>query len=131
MIHSDSCVSLDVDECENAKLCPGENEHCKNMPGFYSCKCDEGFTRNKGKCIKGKKKKDKSKTEEEKMLEDVEKGNFVQEWHLKVGSLLYAVFFALLLWAISKRSAIGVISLIVLYLGVLFGIRFKYDNTGD
>ena len=65
------------------------------------------------------------------MLEDVEKGNFVQEWHLKVGSLLYAVFFALLLWAISKRSAIGVISLIVLYLGVLFGIRLKYDNAGD
>ena len=65
------------------------------------------------------------------MLEDVEKGNFVQEWHLKIGALLYAVFFALLLWAFSKRSAVGVTCLVVLYLGVLFGIRFRYNNTDD
>ena len=65
------------------------------------------------------------------MLEDVEKGKFVQDWHLKVGSLLYAVFFALLVWAFMKRSAAGVISLIVVYLGVLFGIRTRYNETGE
>ena len=123
--------SVDVDECKNTKLCPRENEHCENMPGFYSCKCDSGFTRKEGKCVKGKKKKNKSKTEDEKMLEDIEEGKFVQDWHLKVGSLLYAVFFGLLAWAFSKRSAVGVISLVVLYLGVLFGIRIRYDGTGE
>ena len=121
----------DVDECKNKKLCPGENEHCENMPGFYTCKCDTGFTRKEGKCIKGKEKKKKQsktpKNEDEELLDEVKKGNFIQDWHLKVGSLLYAVFFALLLWAFSKRSAVGVTSLVVLYLGVLFGIRTKYN----
>ena len=121
---------LDVDECKNTKLCPREKEHCKNMPGFYTCKCDSGYTRKEGKCVKGKKKK-KTKTEDEKILEDVEKGKFVQEWHLKVGSLLYAVFFALLAWAFMKRSPVGVIGLVVLYLGVLFGIRFRYNETAE
>ena len=124
-----------MDECKNPKLCPGENEHCKNMPGFYSCKCDAGFTRKEGLCVKGKKKKNKTpksaKTEEEKMLQDIEAGKFIQEWHLKVGSLLYAVFFGLLLWAFSKRSAVGVISLIVVYLGVVFSIRAKYNAASE
>ncbi|CAB4009297.1 cysteine-rich with EGF-like domain 1 isoform X1 [Paramuricea clavata] len=46
---------MDVDECKNTKLCPRENEHCKNLPGFYSCKCDSGFTRKDGKCVKDEK----------------------------------------------------------------------------
>lgn len=125
----------DVDECKNTKLCPGENEHCKNMAGFYSCKCDSGFTRNKGKCVEGKKKKrgnfKTTKDDNEKLLEEVEEGKFIQEWHLKVGSLLYAVFFALLVLAFSKRSAVGVISLVVLYLGVLFGIRSRYKDVNE
>lgn len=94
------------------------------MPGFYACKCDAGFTRTSGKCVKGKKKK-KIKSEEEKKLDDIDKGRFFQEWHMKVGSLLYAVFFGLLVWAFSKRSTVGVISLIIVYLGVLFAFRAK------
>ena len=127
--------TLDADECKNTKLCPRENEHCKNMPGFYSCKCDSGFTRKEGKCVKGKEKKNKNskttKDEDEKLLEDVEKGKFVQEWHMKIGSLLYAVFFGLLVWAFSKRSAVAVVGLVVLYLAVLFGIRIRYKETGE
>lgn len=131
------CLSLvflpDVDECKNLKLCPGQNEHCKNMPGFYSCKCDSGFTRKEGKCVKGKKRKQKksdtTKSDDEKLLEAIQKGNTIEDWHLKVGSLLYAIFFALLIWAFSKRSAVGVISLVVLYIGVLFGIRTRYNEA--
>ncbi|XP_028407866.1 cysteine-rich with EGF-like domain protein 2-B isoform X2 [Dendronephthya gigantea] len=64
----------DVDECKNTKLCPGENEHCKNMAGFYSCKCDSGFTRNKGKCVKEeqpeKESDDLAKDDEEDDVEE-------------------------------------------------------------
>lgn len=98
------------------------------MPGFYSCVCDSGHTKKNGKCVKGKKKKKPKKSEDEIRLDDFKKGKFVEEWHLKMGSLLYAVFFALMLWAFSRRSASGVAALVVLYLSVLFALRRSTES---
>lgn len=36
---------LDIDECQSPDSC-GENALCQNVPGNYTCSCNEGFEGN-------------------------------------------------------------------------------------
>ena len=124
-----------MDECKNEELCQGGNEDCKNTAGSYSCECSSGYKRKEGKCIKGKQKKKKKNAKknstktsgDEELLEELQKGNYLEEWHLKFGSFLYAVFFGLLILAYKNGSVVGGISLIVTYAAVIWGLKTKYE----
>jgi len=48
------CISLflfyvDVDECKKPDICP-YNSRCENLPGSYSCECDDGYKLTGQKC---------------------------------------------------------------------------------
>ena len=81
--------------------------------------------------MKKKKKKTgkKNAKNDEEILDEVRKGNFIQDWHLKVGSLAYAAFFALLIFAITRRSIWGFMALVSVYIAVLWGIHLKYRDS--
>lgn len=116
-----------MDECAGEpKVCVGDNEKCKNSVGSYKCLCRSGFTRQGGKCTKKTGKatpKSAAKTEEELLAEDLEKGNYFSEAQMKIGSLLYAVFFGCLFLAIKKKQVWALVLLTLLYACVLWYFR--------
>ena len=47
---SNSLSSSDVNECTTANIC-GDNKHCTNTQGSYTCTCNSGFNqRRNGNC---------------------------------------------------------------------------------
>ena len=79
--------------------------------------------------MKGKKKKKKStKVSGDDLLAELRKGDYIQEWHLKFGSLLYAVFFGFVFLAVTKRSTVGLISLTVGYFAVIWFLGRTYRD---
>lgn len=97
---------------------------CKNSVGSYTCKCRNGYGRKGEKCIKGHKgKKEKKKSQEEDLEEGIRQGKYFSEFDMKIGSLLYAVFFALVFLAIKKSSRIMLMVLTLIYACVLYYLR--------
>lgn len=119
--------SPDVDECTSGEHhCDEKSESCRNMPGSFTCDCQKGFRRDGDKCVKkkGKKKTQKdSKTKEQELEEDLEKGNYYSEVHMKLGSVLYAVFFACVVAAVMKRSRLAIVLLTLVYGCILWFLR--------
>lgn len=116
-------VCEDVNEC-TTNPCNKKTETCSNTPGSYRCKCKKGFVRTKtGDCVKKGKK-----TKKEKSIEhDIEQGRFLTEKQLKIGSLLYAVFFGLI-YVLFKRGRYYSIAFLVLLHGILVAyvnLKFK------
>ena len=73
---------------------------------------------------KGKKKTQKNaKTEEQQLEEDLEKGNYYTELQMKLGSVLYAVFFACVVAAVMKRSRLAIVILTLVYACILWCLR--------
>lgn len=118
---------LDVDECSKGEHnCDNDSEKCRNMPGSFTCDCKKGFKRDGDKCVKkkGKKKEQKdTKTKEQEVEEDIEKGHYFTEAQMKLGSLLYAAFFACLIAAVMKRSGLAIVLLTLVYACVLWYLR--------
>ena len=50
---------LDINECESNELrvCDNEKFSCRNVPGSYTCFCEDGFKLEGGEC-KGETKSD-------------------------------------------------------------------------
>ena len=121
------CFSPDVDECTSGEHhCDEKSESCRNMPGSFTCDCRKGFRRDGDKCVKkkGKKKTQKdSKTKEQELEEDLEKGNYFSGVHMKLGSVLYAVFFACVVAAVMKRSRLAIVLLTLVYGCILWFLR--------
>ena len=116
----------DVDECAAAKKpCIKENERCKNTAGSYKCECRSGFKREGDKCVKkkGKKKKSVTKSEEDLLADELEKGNYYSEAQMKIGSVLYAIFFGCLVVAIMKKKVWALVGLSFFYACVLWYMR--------
>jgi len=117
----------DVDECTSGEHhCDEKSESCRNMPGSFTCDCRKGFRRDGDKCVKkkGKKKTQKdSKTKEQELEEDLEKGNYYSAVHMKLGSVLYAVFFACVVAAVMKRSRLAIVLLTLVYGCILWFLR--------
>ena len=44
----------DIDECSQIVEACGTGEKCVNAMGKYSCKCQKGYFKNDGACVKGK-----------------------------------------------------------------------------
>ena len=44
---------VDVDECSEIQDACGAGEKCVNVPGGYSCECQQGFVKKDGACVKG------------------------------------------------------------------------------
>lgn len=118
----------DVDECSAEEHdCNKDSQKCRNMPGSFTCDCKKGFKRDGDKCVKngkkGKKKTKKTKTEEQQIEEDLAKGNYYTELHMKLGSILYAVFFACVVTAVMKRSWTAIVVLTLVYACILWSLR--------
>ena len=117
----------DVDECSSGEHnCDQDSEECRNMPGGFTCDCRKGFRRDGDKCVKkkGKKKTQKGKKTEEQELEDeLKKGNYYSELQMKLGSVLYAIFFACVVTAVMKRSWLAIVVLTLVYACILWHLR--------
>ena len=125
MIYS---LFTDVDECSAEEHdCNKDSQKCRNMPGSFTCDCKKGFKRDGDQCVKngkkGKKKTKKTKTEEQQVEEDLAKGNYYTELHMKLGSILYAVFFACVVTAVMKRSWTAIVVLTLVYACILWSLR--------
>lgn len=118
----------DVDECSTEEHdCDKATQSCRNMPGSFTCDCKKGFKRDGDKCMKkekkGKTKMQNTKTEEQQLEEELAKGNFYTELQMKLGSVLYAVFFACVVAAVMKRSRLAIVILTLAYGCILWFLR--------
>ena len=115
-----------MDECSTEEHdCDQDTKQCRNMPGSFTCDCKKGFKRDGDKCVKKGKKKTqkKTKTEEQQIEEDLAKGNYYTDLHMKLGSVLYAVFFACVVAAVMKRSRVAIVLLTLVYACILWYLR--------
>ena len=118
----------DVDECFTKEHdCDKATQSCRNMPGSFTCDCRKGFKRDGDKCVKkekkGKKKTESTKTEEQQIEEELAKGSYYTELQMKLGSVLYAVFFACVVAAVMKRSRLAIVILTLVYGCILWFLR--------
>lgn len=116
----------DVDECLSRDHdCDKTTQSCRNMPGSFTCDCKKGYKRDGDKCVK-KEMKGKRKTQknaENQIEDDLAEGNYFTELQMKIGSLLYALFFAGVVAAVMKRSRVAIVILTLVYGSVLWYLR--------
>ena len=116
-----------MDECALDKhLCDKGTQRCINTVGSFSCECKKGFKREGATCVKKKGKNKKQRTEkaqEHQLEEDLRKGNYFTEFQMKIGAVLYALFFACVIAAVMRRSRIGLIILSAGYACFLWYLR--------
>ena len=123
---------IDIDECV-VNPCNKQTENCQNLAGSHRCKCKKGYVRSKaGNCIKKsignnknnkKKRKKKVKSEEERIEDDIRNGNFLSDSQLKLGSLLYAGLFGILLLLFKYERYYTMAALVLVY-----GVCLSYYN---
>lgn len=71
--------------------------------------------------MKGKRKTQKNA--ENQIEDDLAEGNYFTELQMKIGSLLYALFFASVVAAVMKRSRVAIVILTLVYGSVLWYLR--------
>ncbi|XP_026857231.2 thrombomodulin [Electrophorus electricus] len=49
-LSGDRKTCKDINECDDDRLCPGENSHCVNTDGGFDCRCKDGFKKGKDTC---------------------------------------------------------------------------------
>ena len=125
---------IDIDECALESACDAKTEKCENTAGSYDCLCKSGYKMEHGKCIKDKgnkkpRKKKKSKNEKsDDIFELLNQGMVLSEAHLKIGTFLYACFFAALYFLFQRRSWYGISFLILFFVLLVISLNRKYNQ---
>ena len=107
--------NIDINECTDTP-CNSKTETCINNIGSYKCKCKSGFARSKnGLCVEKKKGKTEQEMEDSLIEKDLLEGNYLTEKQMKLGSLIYGLFFICLVILFKFRKYYVLTGLVLIY----------------
>lgn len=130
-------VVIDVDECLEENKCDKRTEKCENSEGSYECSCKSGYKRQDGKCIKAKgnknakrnkqiKDKKYSADDQDPLAKFLKENSTLSEVHLKIGTFLYACFFACLYYLFRREQWIGICIFVALFIVCIVLLNRSY-----